>query len=173
MNTKSNAPTDKKLEKERTEAVVGATDEETGKANMDSHELAKNLGIDHVPGRSALDSVSDANAPHTEDKDRGKKKVKGEKDDGVGQDAADERAEHERGVDRILAEKGSGKNVNDDLSKAAQAKAAGDAAHVAPANLIGTVKMVRDEPMVPGGPTMADVHQEQIADFKAHGWRTV
>lgn len=34
-----------------------------------------------------------------------------------------------------------------------------------------TVPMERDEPIVQGGPTRADVHPEEVANWIAAGWR--
>lgn len=33
-----------------------------------------------------------------------------------------------------------------------------------------TVKMTRTEPMHHGGPTSADVHPDEVENWKAHGW---
>ena len=34
-----------------------------------------------------------------------------------------------------------------------------------------TVRMVRDEPAHPGGPTAADVHPDEVEGWAAAGWR--
>lgn len=34
-----------------------------------------------------------------------------------------------------------------------------------------TVRMTRDEPAHAKGPTEADVHQEEVENWKLHGWR--
>lgn len=34
-----------------------------------------------------------------------------------------------------------------------------------------TIPMVRDEPAYPGGPTSADVHPDEVANWAAHGWQ--
>lgn len=33
-----------------------------------------------------------------------------------------------------------------------------------------TVKMIRTEPLHPGGPTSADVHPDEVQNMLAHGW---
>lgn len=33
-----------------------------------------------------------------------------------------------------------------------------------------TVKMTRTEPLHHGGPTSADVHPDEVENWKAHGW---
>lgn len=33
------------------------------------------------------------------------------------------------------------------------------------------IPMVRDEPAYPGGPTSADVHLDEVANWAAHGWQ--
>lgn len=38
------------------------------------------------------------------------------------------------------------------------------------AEKIKTVSMVRDEPMHPGGPTEADVHPDEVENWKQGGW---
>lgn len=34
-----------------------------------------------------------------------------------------------------------------------------------------TIPMVRGEPAYPGGPTSADVHPDEVANWAAHGWQ--
>jgi hypothetical protein len=36
---------------------------------------------------------------------------------------------------------------------------------------IQTIPMVRDMPVHPGGPVAADVHPDEVAHWRAHGWR--
>lgn len=33
------------------------------------------------------------------------------------------------------------------------------------------IKMERDTPMVPGGPTQADVHPDEVENMEKHDWR--
>ena len=35
---------------------------------------------------------------------------------------------------------------------------------------IKTIAMTRPEPAHPGGPTVADVHPDEVANFQAGGW---
>ena len=40
-----------------------------------------------------------------------------------------------------------------------------------PAPAEGTVAMVRDEPMHPGGATTANVHPDEVQNWQRHGWK--
>lgn len=40
----------------------------------------------------------------------------------------------------------------------------------AQAEAVLTVSMIRDEPDHPGGPTTADVHPDEVANYEAGGW---
>lgn len=36
---------------------------------------------------------------------------------------------------------------------------------------VGTVKMVRSKPICPGGPTVVDVHPDEVENMKMHDWK--
>jgi len=45
------------------------------------------------------------------------------------------------------------------------------AVEVEEAATVETVKMVRSAPRYPGGPTEADVHPNEVADYATGGWQ--
>ncbi|WP_430434262.1 hypothetical protein [Methyloversatilis sp.] len=72
------------------------------------------------------------------------------------QEAADRKAAEEAEAARLEAE--------------AEARKGGDT-RIEDAPEIETIRMVRDEPMHPRGPTDADVHPDEVENWVAAGWR--